>query len=104
MKFKPLRDRVLVRRLEKDEKTAGGIIIPDSAKEKPIEAEILAVGPGAVDEAGKTTPMSVKTGDVVLFAKWSGTEIKIDGEDLLILKEADILGILEGVTAGKKAA
>jgi len=104
MKFKPLRDRVLVRRLEKDEKTSGGIIIPDSAKEKPIEAEILAVGPGAVDDSGKITPMSVKTGDVVLFAKWSGTEIKIDGEDLLILKEADILGILEGVTAGKKAA
>ena len=95
MKFKPLRDRVLVRRLEKDEKTAGGIIIPDSAKEKPIEAEVLAVGSGAIDDAGKVIPMTLKTGDVVLFAKWSGTEVKLDGEDLLILKESDILGVLE---------
>lgn len=96
MKFKPLRDRVLVRRLEKDEKTAGGIIIPDTAKEKPIEGAVLAVGPGAQDDSGKLTPMSLKTGDVVLFAKWSGTEVKIDGEELLILKEADVLGTLEG--------
>lgn len=96
MKFKPLRDRVLVRRLEKDEKTAGGIIIPDTAKEKPIEGSVLAVGPGAQDDSGKLIPMSLKTGDMVLFAKWSGTEVKIDGEELLILKEADILGTLEG--------
>jgi chaperonin GroES len=104
MKFTPLRDRVLVRRVEKDEKTAGGIIIPDSAKEKPIEAEVLAVGPGAIDEAGKLIPAVIKEGDIVLFAKWSGTEIKLDGEELLILKEADILGILEGAGSGKKAA
>lgn len=96
MKFKPLRDRVLVRRLEKDEKTAGGIIIPDTAKEKPIEGSVLAVGPGAQDDSGKLIPMSLKIGDMVLFAKWSGTEVKIDGEELLILKEADILGTLEG--------
>lgn len=101
MKFTPLRDRVLVRRIEKDEKTAGGIIIPDTAKEKPIEAEILAVGPGAIDDSGKVHPMAVKVGDIVVFAKWSGTEVKIDGEDLLILKEADILGIVDGA---RKAA
>jgi chaperonin GroES len=95
MKFKPLRDRVLVRRIEKDEKTAGGIIIPDSAKEKPIEAEVLSAGPGALDDAGKLIPIAVKAGDIVLFAKWSGTEVKVDGEELLILKESDILGTLE---------
>ena len=100
MKFTPLRDRVLVRRLEREDKTAGGIIIPDTAKEKPIEAEVLSVGPGAVDDSGKVIPMTLKTGDIVLFAKWSGTEVKLDGEELLILKESDILGILEG----KKAA
>jgi chaperonin GroES len=95
MKFKPLRDRVLVRRIEKDEKTAGGIIIPDSAKEKPIEAEVLSAGPGGLDDAGKLIPIAVKAGDIVLFAKWSGTEVKVDGEELLILKESDILGTME---------
>ena len=95
MKFKPLRDRVLVRRIEKDEKTSGGIIIPDSAKEKPIEAEVLSAGPGGLDDTGKLIPIAVKAGDIVLFAKWSGTEVKVDGEELLILKESDILGTLE---------
>jgi chaperonin GroES len=101
MKFTPLRDRVMVRRIEKDDKTPGGIIIPDTVKEKPIEAEVLAVGPGSIDDSGKLHPLAVKVGDVVVFAKWSGTEVKIDGEDLLILKEADILGIVEGA---RKAA
>jgi len=105
MTFKPLHDRVLLRRVESDTKTRGGIIIPDTAKEKPQEGEVLAVGPGARDESGKLVPLDVKAGDRVLFGKWSGTEVKIDGEDLLIMKESDILGIIEGVAeATKKAA
>lgn len=94
MKFRPLHDRVVVRRLESEEKTKGGIIIPDSAKEKPQEGEIIAVGSGARDEAGKLVPLDVKKGDRVLFGKWSGTEVKIDGQDLLIMKESDIMGII----------
>jgi chaperonin GroES len=94
MSFRPLHDRVLVRRVEAEEKTAGGIIIPDSAKEKPAEGEIVATGQGTKDEDGKVTPLDVKAGDRVLFGKWSGTEVKIDNEDLLIMKESDILGIL----------
>ncbi|MEO0961302.1 MAG: co-chaperone GroES [Pseudomonadota bacterium] len=101
MGFRPLHDRVVVRRLEEDEKTAGGIIIPDTAKEKPSEGEIVSVGDGARDEAGKVQPLDVKAGDKVLFGKWSGTEVKIDGEDLLIMKESDILGVIEG-KKGKK--
>jgi chaperonin GroES len=93
-KFRPLHDRVVVRRIEADEKTKGGIIIPDTAKEKPSEGEIIAVGPGGRDENGKLTPMGVKAGDRVLFGKWSGTEIKLDGEDLLIMKESDIMGVI----------
>jgi chaperonin GroES len=104
MKFRPLHDRVVVRRLDADQKTAGGIIIPDTAKEKPMEGEILAVGPGARDEAGKIAELDVKVGDRVLFGKWSGTEVKIDGEDLLIMKESDIMGVLEGAAKSKKAA
>jgi chaperonin GroES len=105
MKFKPLHDRVLVRRIEEESKTAGGIIIPDTAKEKPMQAEVIAVGPGARNEKGELVAMSVKAGDRVLFGKWSGTEVKIDGEDLLIMKESDILGTLEGVAApARKAA
>ncbi len=104
MKFRPLHDRVVVRRVEEDTKTAGGIIIPDTAKEKPMQGEIVAVGPGARDEAGKIVPLEVKAGDRVLFGKWSGTEVKIDGQDLLIMKESDILGVLEGKTATKAAA
>jgi chaperonin GroES len=96
MKFRPLHDRVVVRRLEEDAKTAGGIIIPDTVKEKPMQGEIVAAGPGARDEAGKVVPLDVKAGDRVLFGKWSGTEVKIDGEDLLIMKESDIMGVLEG--------
>ena len=94
MSFRPLHDRVVLRRLEGEEKTKGGIIIPDTAKEKPQEAEVVAVGPGARDEAGKLVPLDVKAGDRVLFGKWSGTEVKINGEDLLILKESDILGVV----------
>ena len=94
MKFRPLHDRVVVRRVEEDTKTAGGIIIPDTAKEKPQQGEVIAVGPGARDEQGKVVPLDVKAGDRVLFAKWGGTEVKIDGEDLLIMKESDILGIV----------
>lgn len=94
MAFRPLHDRVLVKRVEQDEKTAGGIIIPDSAKEKPMEGEVIAVGSGARAEDGKVAPLDVKAGDRVLFGKWSGTEIKLDGEDLLIMKESDIMGIL----------
>jgi chaperonin GroES len=94
MGFRPLHDRVLVRRIEADEKTAGGIIIPDSAKEKPQEGEIVSVGSGAKAEDGKVTPLDVKAGDRVLFGKWSGTEVKVDGEDLLIMKESDILGVI----------
>ncbi|GHD59321.1 10 kDa chaperonin [Thalassobaculum fulvum] len=105
MKFRPLHDRVVVRRIEADQKTAGGIIIPDTAKEKPQEGEILAVGPGARDESGKLQALDVKVGDRVLFGKWSGTEVKIGGEDLLIMKESDIMGVLEGAAkSGKKAA
>ncbi len=105
MKFRPLHDRVVVRRLESEEKTAGGIIIPDTAKEKPMEGEVIAAGPGARNEQGQLVPLDVKAGDRVLFGKWSGTEVKIDGEDLLIMKESDIMGIIEGSKAsGKKAA
>jgi chaperonin GroES len=104
MKFRPLHDRVVVRRVESEEKTAGGIIIPDTAKEKPQEGEIIAVGPGARDEAGKLVPLDVKAGDRILFGKWSGTEVKIDGEDLLIMKESDVMGIIEGKVAGRRAA
>jgi chaperonin GroES len=104
MKFRPLHDRVVVKRVEEDTKTAGGIIIPDTAKEKPQQGEVVAVGPGARDEQGKVVALEVKPGDRVLFGKWSGTEVKIDGEDLLIMKESDILGILEGKSASKKAA
>ena len=104
MKFRPLHDRVVVKRLEENTKTAGGIIIPDTAKEKPQEGKVIAVGPGARDETGKVTPLDVKAGDTVLFGKWSGTEVKIDGDDLLIMKESDILGVLEGTAAKSKAA
>jgi len=104
MKFRPLHDRVVVRRVESEAKTAGGIIIPDTAKEKPQEGEIVAVGPGARDESGKLVPLDVKAGDRILFGKWSGTEVKIDGEDLLIMKESDVMGIIEGKAAGRKAA
>ena len=96
MKFRPLHYRVVVRRLEQEEKTAGGIIIPDTAKEKPQEGEIVAVGPGARGEDGKLHPLDVKAGDRVLFGKWSGTEVKIDGEELIIMKESDVMGIIEG--------
>ena len=104
MKFRPLHDRVVVRRLEEEHKTAGGIIIPDTAKEKPMQGEILAVGPGARNDKGEIAPLDVKAGDRVLFGKWSGTEVKIDGEELLIMKESDIMGIIEGGIAAKKAA
>jgi chaperonin GroES len=104
MKFRPLHDRVVVRRIQEDERTKGGIIIPDTAKEKPQQGEIVAVGPGAPDEKGNVQPLDVKPGDRVLFGKWSGTEVKIDGEELLIMKESDILGVLEDVAAKKKAA
>ena len=104
MKFRPLHDRVLVKPLEAETKTAGGIIIPDTAKEKPQEGEVVAVGPGARDEQGKLVPASVKAGDRVLFGKWSGSEVKIDGEDLLIMKESDILGVIEQAEALKQAA
>ena len=104
MKFRPLHDRVVVRRIEEDDRTKGGIIIPDTAKEKPQQGEIVAVGPGAPDEKPNVQPLDVKPGDRVLFGKWSGTEVKIEGEELLIMKESDILGVLEGVVAKKKAA
>ena len=104
MKFRPLHDRVVVKRLDAEEKTASGIIIPDTAKEKPSQGEIVAVGPGGRDEAGKLVPLDVKVGDTVLFGKWSGTEVKIDGKDLLIMKESDIMGVLEVAAAKKKAA
>jgi chaperonin GroES len=103
MKFRPLHDRVLVRRVESEEKTKGGIIIPDTAKEKPIEGEVLAVGNGTRDEQGKTHALDVKAGDRVLFGKWSGTEVKIDGEDLLVMKESDIMGVLDVVAIAKAA-
>ena len=104
MSFRPLHDRVLVRRVEAEEKTAGGIIIPDTVKEKPMQGEIIAIGPGARDESGKLVPLDVKKGDKVLFGKWSGTEVKIDGEELLIMKESDILGIIEGKATVRAAA
>lgn len=104
MKFRPLHDRVVVRRLNAEEKTAGGIIIPDTAKEKPMEGEVIAVGPGARNERGELVPLDVKAGDIVLFGKWSGTEVKLDGEELLIMKESDVMGVIEGSTAKKKAA
>jgi len=104
MALRPLGDRVVVRRVEEEAKTKGGIIIPDTAKEKPQEGEVVSVGPGARDEAGKRVPMDVKAGDRILFGKWSGSEVKLDGEDLIIMKESDILGILDAVIAKKKAA
>ena len=104
MKFRPLHDRVVLRRIEEDERTSGGIIIPDTAKEKPQQGEVIAVGPGARDEKGQVQPLDVKAGDRVLFGKWSGSEVKIDGEELLIMKESDILGVLEGTASAKKKA
>ncbi|MGE0661250.1 MAG: co-chaperone GroES [Reyranellaceae bacterium] len=104
MKFRPLHDRVVVRRVAEAEKTKGGIIIPDTAKEKPMEGEIIAVGPGGRDENGQLVALDVKAGDRVLFGKWSGTEVTIDGEELLIMKESDIMGIIDGAKASKKAA
>ena len=104
MKFRPLHDRVLVRRINSEEKTAGGIIIPDTAQEKPMEGEILSVGSGVRDENGKLQPLDVKAGDQVLFGKWSGTEVKMDGEELLIMKESDIMGVIEGAKSSKKKA
>ena len=104
MKFRPLHDRVVVRRITAEEKTAGGIIIPDTAKEKPMEGEVIAVGAGARNEQGQIVALDVKEGDRILFGKWSGTEVKLDGEELLIMKESDIMGIVEGGVAKKKAA
>ena len=104
MKFRPLHDRVVVRRVEEEQRTTGGIIIPDTAKEKPMQGEVIAVGAGARDEAGKLIPLDVKPGDQVLFGKWSGTEVKIDGEELLIMKESDIMGVLEGATKTTRKA
>lgn len=104
MTFRPLHDRILVRRIEAEEKTAGGIIIPDTAREKPQEGEVIAVGPGARDEAGKLVDLDVKVGDRILFGKWSGTEIKLGGEDLLIMKESDVMGVIEPTAALRKAA
>jgi chaperonin GroES len=108
MKFRPLHDRVVVRRVEAEEKTKGGIIIPDTAKEKPQEGEVIAAGPGGRDESGKLIPLDLKAGDRILFGKWSGTEIKLDGEELLIMKESDVMGVVQaaasrGASAGKKA-
>jgi chaperonin GroES len=104
MKFRPLHDRVVVKRVDGDTKSAGGIIIPDTAKEKPMEGEVIAVGPGARDEKGQIQPLDVKAGDRVLFGKWSGTEVKLDGVEYLIMKESDIMGVIEGAAAKKKAA
>ena len=104
MAFRPLHDRVLIRRVESEEKTAGGIIIPDTAKEKPMEGEVVAVGAGSRGEDGKLQPLDVKAGDRILFGKWSGSEVRINGEDLLIMKESDIMGVLDGAKASKKAA
>jgi chaperonin GroES len=104
MQFRPLHDRVVVRRIEEDDRTPGGIIIPDTAKEKPQQGEVIAVGPGARDEKGQIQPLDVKAGDRILFGKWSGSEAKIDGEELLIMKESDILGVLEGAASAKKKA
>src|ERR1700712_2564367 len=104
MKFRPLHDRVVVKRVEEDTKTKGGIIIPETAQEKPMQGKLTAVAPGGRDEAGKLIPIDLKTGDTVLFGKWSGTEVKIDGEELLIMKESDIMGVIEGGAAAKKKA
>lgn len=104
MKFRPLHDRVLVRRITAQEKTAGGIIIPDTAQEKPQEGEVLAVGAGTINEKGEVRPLDVKAGDRILFGKWSGTEVKIDGEELLIMKESDVMGIVENPAPAAKAA
>ena len=104
MKFRPLHDRVVVRRIEAEEKSTGGIIIPDTAKEKPSQGEVIAVGPGGRDESGKLIPIDIKEGDRVLLGKWSGTEVKIDGQELLIMKESDIMGIIDEPVAKKKAA
>ena len=104
MKFRPLHDRIVVKRVTADDKTAGGIIIPDTAQEKPSQGEVIAVGPGGRDEAGKLIPIDIKVGDRVLFGKWSGTEVKIDGQELLIMKESDILGIIEGKVSVRAAA
>jgi chaperonin GroES len=104
VKFRPLHDRVVVRRLDAEEKSKGGIIIPDTAKEKPQEGEVVAVGPGARDESGKVTALDVRAGDRILFGKWSGTEVRIDGEELLIMKESDIMGVIEGAAATRKKA
>ena len=104
MKFRPLHDRVVIRRLEEDEKTAGGIIIPDSAKEKPMQGQVLAVGPGSRNEKGEVVPLDVQAGDTVLFGKWSGTAVRIDGEDVLIMKESDVMGVIEGKSAARKKA
>jgi chaperonin GroES len=104
MRFRPLHDRVVVRRVEEDTKTAGGIIIPDTAQEKPMQGEVIAVGPGARDDNGKIVPLDVKPGDRVIFGKWSGTEVKIDGEELLIMKESDVMGVLEGGAKVQAAA
>jgi len=104
MKFRPLHDRVLIRRIESEEKTPGGIIIPDTAKEKPMEGEVIAAGPGARGEDGKLHPMELKAGDRVLFGKWSGTEVKLDGEELIIMKESDIMGVIETGTAAQRVA
>ncbi len=104
MKFRPLHDRVVVTRIDAESKTAGGIIIPDTAKEKPTEGEVIAVGPGGRDESGKLIPIDLKEGDRVLFGKWSGTEVKIDGVEYLIMKESDIMGVIEQISARKKAA
>jgi chaperonin GroES len=104
MQFRPLHDRVVVKRVAEEEKTKGGIIIPDTAKEKPMEGEVIAVGPGARDEKGNLVPLDVKVGDRILFGKWSGTEVKLDGEELLIMKETDIMGILEAPKAARRAA
>jgi chaperonin GroES len=104
MSFRPLHDRVLIQPLEQDSKTKGGIIIPDTAKEKPVEGKVVAVGPGARDENGKLQPLDIKVGDTVLYGKWSGTEVKVDGEDFLIVKESDVMGVIEQTKAGRKAA
>jgi chaperonin GroES len=104
MKFRPLHDRVLVRRIDEEDRTTGGIIIPDTAKEKPMQGEVIAVGPGARDEKGQLVPLEVRKGDRVLFGKWSGTEVKIDGQELVIMKESDILGIVEGKASVRAAA
>jgi chaperonin GroES len=104
MKFRPLHDRVVIRRVEEDAKTKGGIIIPDTAQEKPMQGEVIAVGPGGRDESGKLIPIDLKPGDLVLFGKWSGTEVKLDGEELLIMKESDVMGVIEGKISRKAAA